>query len=258
MAVSRGQKLTRLTLTELEKIAQERDHLLLNDPCSKKDPLHVPKQNRALFHCNKCGYEWSTKVYVYLERTSLSLGCRQCYETNVKDPNLYPNSPLRKKEINLARPTRRAGKEFLNAAFVNGPFGYINNVKDLINYLTSNSNAYNDKVLTLVLRNEDLKKDKVKTKDFFKDNVSHHHVIPLHSSGSPAHWNIIPVTKEEHNELHALRYEVYHEKGDLLATYGTQSDIYKAQTGGFKKIKQPKPDNSGIRNLRLPFGQTKG
>nr|ANQ46362.1 hypothetical protein [Tetrabaena socialis] len=249
MPIKRGQKATKLTLDQLEKIAQERNHVLLNVATSKRDPSHVPKQNRALLRCNKCQNEWSTKVYVYLDRKSLSLGCRQCYETNLKDPNLYPNAPTRQKETTLARPPRRAGKDLLHAAFVNGPFGHIRNGKDLMLYLKENPNVYNDKVLTLILRNESLKKQKVICEDFLKNNVSRHHVIPLHAKGSPASWNIIKITKEEHHELHVLRYQVYKEKNDLLATYATLSDVYKAQTGDFKKIKQPKSANFGIRNL---------
>lgn len=137
----------------------------------------------------------------------------------------------------------------MHTAFANGPFGHIHNVKDLINYLKENPNFYNNKALELVLRNEGLKKQKCRLEEFFPNKVSYHHVIPLHVKGSPASWNLIPVTKEEHHELHQLRFEVYGEKADLLATYATQSDIIKANTGSFKKLKQPKPNNIGIRNV---------
>lgn len=249
MAMQRGKKLTKLELSELNNIAQERGHLVLNVDKSKRNPSHVPKQSRVFLHCNKCNHEWDTKVYVYLERKSLSLGCRKCYENNIKNPMLYPNSPTRKKETTPAQPQRRAGRDVLHAAFVNGPFGHIHSVKDLISYFKENSNAYNDKALQLVLRHEGLKKQKRKLEEFFPNKVSYHHIIPLHAKGSPARWNIIPVTKEEHYELHDLRFKVYGEKADLFATYATQSDVIKADTGDFKKLKQPKPNTIGIRNL---------
>lgn len=256
MTMQRGKKLTKLELSEFNKIAQERGHLILNVDKSKRNPSHVPKQSRVFLRCNKCNHEWDTKVYVYLDRKSLSLGCRKCYENNLKDPILYPNSPTRKKETTPAQPRRRAGKNVLHTAFVNGPFGHIHSVEDLIFYLKENPNAYNDKALQLVLRNEaglspqvPHKGKKRKLEEFFPNKVSYHHVIPLHAKGSPARWNIIPVTKEEHNELHEFRFKVYGEKADLFATYATKSDVIKADTGGFKKLKQPKPNNTGIRNL---------
>lgn len=247
--MQRGTKLTKITVNELNNIAQARGHTVLDVQTSIKNPLHVPKQNRVFLRCNKCNYEWNTKVYVYLERESLSLGCRQCYNNNIKNALLYPNSPIRKKETTTKQPSRRAGKNVLNIAFVNGPFGHIHNIKDLIFYLKENPNLYNTRVLELILRNEDQKKQKRKLKDFYPNKVSYHHVIPLHAKGSPDRWNIIPVTKEEHHELHDLRFKVYGEKADLLATYATKSDIIKANTGSLKKFKQPKTNNIGIRNL---------
>jgi hypothetical protein len=254
MSITRGQKTTKLTLGELEKTVQERNHTLLSVTSKPKkgearELSHVPKQGRVFLRCNKCQHEWDTKVYVYLERRSFSLGCRKCFETNLKDPKIYPNNPTLKKETTQARPPRRAGKAILQAAFVNGPFGHINNINDLILYLKENPNIYNDKVLNHILRNESLKKQKGGLKEFFKNNVSRHHIIPFHALGSPESWNLLSVTTEEHHELHVLRYQVYKEKGDLTATHGTLSNVCKSQTGGFEKTKQPKPMNFGVHNL---------
>lgn len=101
--MKRGTELTKLTVNELNNIAQERGHTVLKVETSTRDPNHVPKQNRVYLRCNKCNYEWDTKVYVYLERKGLSLGCRECYNKNLKDPTLYPNSPTRKKETTPAQ-----------------------------------------------------------------------------------------------------------------------------------------------------------
>nr|QIA47038.1 putative HNH homing endonuclease [Colemanosphaera charkowiensis]QIA47075.1 putative HNH nucleases [Colemanosphaera charkowiensis] len=252
MPISRGQKLTKISVSELNNIVQERNHVLLQVITSKRNPDYVPKQSKIHLRCLKCNYEWETKVYVYLERLGPSLGCRQCYKNMIQDPSIYPNSPCRKNQINKNKSGRRVGREVLRVACKNGQFGHIQNVKQLMDYLKNNPNAYNTKVLSLIIRNEGLKKHKIKLKDLYPGEISMHHVIPLHANGSPDLWNIIPVTKEEHHELHQLRYAVYGEKADLQATFATQSDIIKARTGCSQKIKQiPKQNTSGIRNIPL-------
>ena len=250
MGIIRGQKFTKLTYDQLVTTVLERGHTLINVERSLRNPNNVPKQGRVCLRCDKCQSEWDTKLYVYLERKAPSFGCRTCYTNLSQDPNLYPNSPLRKKETNNLKPKRRAGKDVLNAAFQNGPYSHIKNVKDLINYLKENPNLHNNKALELVLRNEGLKKQKINPRDFFKEDLSYHHVLPIHDNGPPASWNIIPVTKEEHHLIHVLRYETFKQKEDLLATYGTKSDMLKFETGHFQKVRKPKPNKSYfIQNL---------
>jgi hypothetical protein len=249
MPLTRGQQLTRITLQQLKNIVQQRKHVLIHVSVSTKNPLYVPKQNRILLKCEKCQNQWHTKVYVYLQRQSLSLGCRQCYEMLIKNSNTYDKFPCKKK-IHINQPIRKNGMKALRQYFNNGPFGWIQNVKDLKTYLQQDLNSYNEKALTLLIRNEDLISQKVKLKIFFKNgDVCMHHVIPLHAKGSPDKWNIIAVTKEEHYNLHQLRYKVYNERFDLLASYATHSDMLKIQTGKFQKLKTTKNNLLAVRNL---------
>jgi hypothetical protein len=239
----RGKKLKQTTLAELQRISLERNHELLTVETSKKDSSIVPQQNKASFCCKKCGHQWETKVYVYLQRTGLSLGCCQCYNIMLQDETLYPQSPCRKKNVGESlqtQPTRRAGKKILREVHSKGAFGHINNIEDCIQYLKNNPNPYNDLVLTYILRAENFTKQNRKFKELFPGNTSMHHIFPLHAGGSPDNWNLVPVTKEEHHQLHEIRYQVFGEKQDKLATYGTKSDEIRAKTGVFQQLKTPK------------------
>lgn len=100
----------------------------------------------------------------------------------------------------------------------------------MIQYLTENTNEYNNFVLSLVKRD-----DKISNKEIFLPGpISKHHVLPIHAQGSPEKWNIIQVTKKEHMVLHKLRFQVYKEEGDKKAIFGTTSDFVRYDSSSFQ------------------------
>lgn len=154
----------------------------------------------------------------------MSGGCRQCFNKNIQDRDIYPQTPFAKKETDTDRPPRRVGKKVLREIFENGPYGFIQTREDLMKYLEDNPNDHNDYVLEFVQRDTLFPK---KRGELPVDHYSYHHVIPLHAKGSPDKWNIIYVTKKEHDKIHRLRYLIYRDPNDQKATYGTLSDLLR-------------------------------
>lgn len=252
MPLIRGQKLTKISVQTLNNVAVERNHIILQMTESKKDPDVVPKQSRIHLQCLKCNNQWDTKVYVYLQRTGPSLGCRKCFNDMIQNPLVYPNSPCIsniKKEGPQAKIIRRSGKKKLREVFQNSERGHIKNLQELIFYLNQNPNAYNNKVLELLFRNEGLKQQNKSLKFLFPGKISKHHVIPIHDGGSPDSWNIIEVTKKEHHELHELRYRVYHQKNDLKATYATHADVIQVEKN-LKSVEEPNQEISVVKQKK--------
>lgn len=212
----RGQIQKKTTIQEIENLVQSRNHQLLQYQSSQIDPNTVPQQSRISLRCLTCGYEWSTKLQVYLSRISKNKGCRKCFEKNIQNPEIYPNTPFIQKPDVIGRPKRREGKEKQRQAHLNGGFGFIRNRNDLIQYLKEQPNKHNNYALELVLRDDERKRNKV---TLSKGESSRHHVLPLHAQGSPDNWNIISVTKKEHDKLHRLRYEIYQEEADLKSDF---------------------------------------
>lgn len=68
------------------------------------------------------------------------------------------------------------------------------------------------------------------SRSFEKRKSSKHHIIPIHDGGSPDKWNILKVSKEEHDQIHRLRYEVYHHPVDKLAIRATANDAKMASS----------------------------
>jgi hypothetical protein len=252
MPAQRGQILKKITIQELKEIVCKREHDLLVWTPGQVNPNTVPKHSRISIHCLKCGNKWDTKVGCYISRKTLSGGCRKCYDINQQNEKIYPNSPCRAKPEVADRPKRRALKEVKRKANLNGPFGFIKNREDLINYLKNNKNVHNDYVFNLVLRDEENKKNKSKKASLAaslglnKSSLSSHHVIPLHARGSPDRWNIILVTKTEHDKIHKLRYEVYRDPHDLKATYATTSDLKRWNNLPSSCEKQKVKPNFGV------------
>jgi len=215
----RGISGKRMTVIEFLTLATNRNHVVKAYETGKKNLNHVPKQSRASFLCGKCGHTWTTKVQVYAERSSPSMGCRNCYTLNQQNPFIYPNSPFRSNP-NTTKPNRRSGINALRQAHQQGLFGQIQNRADLIQYLSQQTDNYSQKVLPLLQRDDSMKSQG----QSLQGPTSKHHVIPLHSGGSPDAWNWIEVTKFEHHVFHGTRFEVFGESGDLKATFGTQSD----------------------------------
>lgn len=218
----RGRSQKKTTILEVQAVALSRNHQLLYYERGSVDPNTIPQQSYIGLRCLTCNNEWKTKLQVYLGRTSPHGGCRQCYNNNVQNKELYPNSPCLPKPDIEGRPKRRAGKEVQRQAHLNGQFGLIQNRQNLISYLKENPNEHNDFALELIQRDEERKRNKT---SIDRSQYSNHHVIPLHAQGSPDSWNIIAVTKAEHDKIHRLRYKVYQEIDDLKATFGTASDL---------------------------------
>lgn len=212
----------RTSITDLKKVIESRGHLLLNFTPGRVDPNTVPQASSIKVQCKKCGHIWSPRLQTYLERQGINGGCRHCFNNNIQNRELYPDSPFSPRLDVLNRSTRRAGKAVLRKTHLNGPYGFIQNREQLIDFLKTNPNPHNHYVLELVLRDTEFPK---RRSELPTGEYSYHHVIPLHAKGSPDNWNLIYLTKQEHDITHRLRYEVYQDRKDLLATYATGSDV---------------------------------
>lgn len=212
----------RISIIYLQEVVESRQHRLISFTRGRVDPDTVPQASYITVECTLCNHKWSPTLQSYLKRSSRNRGCRQCFNNNIQNRELYPNSPFSRRPDVVNRPARRAGVSVLRTAHLAGPYGSIGNRQQLINFLRRNPDAHNDYVLPLVIRDTQFPK----TRDELPSNqYSFHHVIPLHTQGSPDAWNIIYVTKEEHHRAHELRYQVYQDISDLRATYATAADL---------------------------------
>jgi hypothetical protein len=225
MCTRRGKSQFKKTIDSVKSVCKSRGHELIQFERGKVDINPIPQQSRIVVKCTKCNTVWDTKLQTYTTRIGPSMGCRKCYNKNVTDPKIYPNSPCIQKPHVKGRPKRREGIEALREAHSQGQFGHIQNRADLKKMLKENPNKNNDYALKLVEAYEKREADGIVTKG---DVYSKHHVLPLHAQGSPDSWNIISLTKEEHDKVHQYCYEIYQELGDLKATYATASDLARS------------------------------
>lgn len=135
----RGRSQKKTTIQEVQVVIRSRNHQLLDYELGRVDPNTIPQQSYLCLRCLTCNNEWKTKLQVYLSRTSPHGGCRQCYNNNVQNKELYPNSPCLLKPDIEGRPKRRAGREVQRQAHLNGQYGLIQNRQHLIDYLTVDS-----------------------------------------------------------------------------------------------------------------------
>lgn len=210
------------TIEELKQVAKERNHTLIEYTPNERRAETVTQHSRVTLYCQQCQYTWETRLQTYLTRTAVSGGCRQCFNNNIQDRDVYPKSPFALQDTTIDRPPRRVGQKILRQVFANGPYGFMQTREDLIQYLEDNTNDHNTYALGLVQRDTDFPK---KRAELPVGQYSFHHVIPLHAKGSPDQWNIIYVTKEEHHKIHELRYLVYQDPKDKKATYATLADL---------------------------------
>lgn len=210
----RGEKQFKTTIQEAQIIALSRNHELMHYTPGR-DLNTIPKHCYCDFKCHNCGNIWRTKLGVYLNRSGPAKGCRNCYNKLVVDRTIYANSPCAKKNPLSNQPFRRQGKESLIKNHLNGPHSFLQNFEDLMQFLKANPNPHNDYVLDLI---------KLGPRSFLKGQSSRHHIIPIHDGGSPEKWNILRVSKEEHDKIHRLRYEVYQQDGDKRAIRATSND----------------------------------
>ncbi len=235
MPAKRFQKISRISVEKVLQEVSSRNHSLIEYTVGKKDNLIIPKSSNVVLFCNNCGYEWETRLGVYLKcGTNLSGGCRGCYNKNVVNPEIYPNSPCIPNETIENRPKRREGIEKLRDAHRKGQYGFIQNKEDLIQYLEQNPNAHNTFVLELIQRESNM----VREKQVLSEPTSKHHILPIFDQGSPDSWNILEVTRKEHMQIHMLRYEVYKKEGDKKAIYGTTSDFQRSSSDSFDESSQ--------------------
>lgn len=210
------------TVSAVETLAQSRNHVLLGYTPSKGNANTIPQGNSIHVKCGKCGNIWKPRLQVYLNAPGPSGGCRKCYDRMITDPTIFPNSPFVPRQDVEDRPLRRAGRKTLREVHSKGQYKDIQNREQLIKYLKAHPNKHNDLALDLVIR--DTKNAELGIK-FAKGTYSKHHVLPLHAQGSPDAWNMISVTKQEHHDLHRLRFDVYRDEGDKKAMLLTNSDL---------------------------------
>jgi hypothetical protein len=227
MAAERGQKQTKTLIEDLITEAKSRGHTVLEYKVGRNIDT-IPKHTYCKFQCNKCNSIWQTKLFVYLQRIGQAKGCRTCFNILIKDKTVYEKTPFAPNDDLSGRPFRRQGKNRLIENHANGPHKHIKNREDLVNYLELNPNKHNDYVFNLMRREPPL---------FNKGEFSRHHIIPIHNGGSPEKWNILVVSKKEHEIIHTLRYEVYQQTGDQKAIHATKNDaeMLKANQGHIKE-----------------------
>lgn len=230
-------KQTKTLIVEVENLAKQRNHKLIDYQTSSKDKNTIPQLSYIELQCQRCNHQWKTRLQVYKERTSQSSGCRNCYTQNLQNPNIYPNSPFRQKPEILHRPKRREGVAKQREAHQNGRFSFLQNRTDLLNYFKNDQNKHNIFVFRLLCNTGE---QESRQKNWDGTKFTRHHIIPLHAQGSPDSWNILIVTKEEHDTIHRLRYEVYREE-DRKAMYVTNSDLQRYSTSSSEEEENQKP-----------------
>lgn len=219
MASLRGKNIgKKLTVDDVRALTDQRNHELLEWKVGTKDSNHVPKSSKIQLKCRTCGYIWSPRLQSYEERQNpVTGGCPGCWARIRADAKYYPESPL----LPVEGSRRRSNNETLRKLHSEGPFSHIQSRKNLIQYLKDNPNPHNTMVLGIMEQSRPSIPD-----------MQTHHVIPIHARGCPDPWNTIQVTRQEHYEIHKLRYEVYGETGDLQATYAhadpAQIEVIKA------------------------------
>jgi hypothetical protein len=170
-----------------------------------------------------CGCEFTTSAHSY--KNARKSGCPACKAASTsafwKGKERKPMedkivSNLAKKErrknprIPLDNPQR--SQDQLREVYYAFPdlFNSIKNKQDLIYHLEQNPNEYNDFMLKCIKIAEN-------SKDLSKDWPAHH-IIPIFAGGPDVSWNRCPVTPENHAKAHELRFKVYGNPYDELAT----------------------------------------
>lgn len=244
MVGKRGQKISRgISIDEVKREVASRNHTLIQYTVGKTNAEIIPKSSAISLKCNKCGYEWTTSAGGYFyKRKAPSGGCRGCYNKNVINPEIYPNSPCLPAPAVPNRPKRREGRQRLHEAHLAGQYGFIQNREQLVQYFEKNPNSHNSYVLELVQRDARAAKES----GILTGLTVKHHVLPLFDQGSPNSWNLVEVSTEEHMKIHTLRYEVYGKDGDRKAIYGTTSDFIRSSSDS-----DDENSNSPIPNQRV-------
>lgn len=111
------------------------------------------------------------------------------------------------KEKDSQKMRKRLSKEERQRIFSQGPYAGVNNRTSLIEKLTEENTEYANACLFYLGRQL----------ESAEDIVEFHHVIPRFEGGPDDEWNLIPLSHEEHMDLHFLRYQSYQKPGDLLA-----------------------------------------
>eukprot|EP00878_Enallax_costatus_P000047 GHUV01000058.1.p1 GENE.GHUV01000058.1~~GHUV01000058.1.p1 ORF type:complete len:275 (-),score=-62.89 GHUV01000058.1:2266-3090(-) len=138
------------------------------------------------------------------------------------------------------RPKRRRLTKYERLQkFQAGSFCNIVDRDSLIQFLKENSNSYNDKVLTFINRqNEFLEYDEI------------HHIIPKSEGGPDTSWNLLPVLYNEHKELHKLRYDVYQQEGDRVASMSRDEIVVYTKQ---QKTEASKRGHETMKKLQISF-----
>lgn len=209
-----------------ENLAQQRNHRLIQVTNEE-----TPSQGDVVVHCNSCGNDFETTAKSY--QNARKTGCPHCKAINAKNQSNYNKKP--KTPAQVITPIAQTNlsvvqKESLerNQAQTNerilkrGKFQRTFNVYDrgqLLGYLKSDANPYNEFMLDALAKEQTLLDDSVKSK-----TKQVHHIIPRHAGGPDAKWNLVYLTPENHCKAHEIRYEVFGEFGDynFLQTQGSE------------------------------------
>nr|YP_009629471.1 HNH homing endonuclease [Coelastrella saipanensis]AVV61581.1 HNH homing endonuclease [Coelastrella saipanensis] len=125
--------------------------------------------------------------------------------------------------------------------FQAGPFCNIVDRDSLIQFLKENSNSYNDKILTFINRQTEFL-------ELEYDEI--HHIIPKSEGGPDASWNLLPVFYNEHKELHKLRYDLYHQEGDRVASMSRDKIVVYSKQ---QRTEASKRGHQTMKKLKISF-----
>ena len=153
-----------------------------------------------------CGCLFTTTAKSYFNSQN---GCPDCKRKNTSKQWLGTTRKTPEEKAQTKVDSRRRRREKMMDQ--SSPYGKIKNKEDLIRYLESNRNLYNDFML------ECIEREKTMPSITSDGSLKGHHIIPLFAGGCNQTWNLVHVTLEEHEKAHQLRYDVYQEHGDKLA-----------------------------------------
>ena len=186
------------TLEDLENISSSRNHQLI----SVSIPTYVMSGTITLKCCCGCLFTTSAKSYF----NSIN-GCPDCKKKKASEQWLGTTRRTLSERAQTKVLSRRRRREKMMDEST--PYAKIKNRDDLILYLKSNPNAYNDFMIECINRE--------KTTPLIIGDLKGHHIIPLFAGGCAQSWNLTHLTAEEHQKAHQLRYDIYQENGDKMA-----------------------------------------
>lgn len=192
------------TVKNYSDMAEDRHHKLIS-----VSNTETPSQGKLTILCRICGETFTTTANSYCN--AKASGCPSCKAIKAKNQSVS----LTAIEQNQIKIEQKRKEELSKKLAKRKNFEHIRNIEGLFNYLKKENNKYSLFIINKINTNSSISQEiKNQNVNFDRKLFEKHHIIPKHTGGPDASWNLIYLSKEDHVEAHILRYEVYGEFGD--------------------------------------------